>query len=106
MEVKILKNYITIFVKVKSMQRQGTGKYALKVSKLTPNVLVRGELGSNKIDTIRIEILVKYWLKLLQMPNERLPKIWYNLQYKWLEANPRTNCWGYFTCAGVWLCMV
>ena len=31
--------------------------------------------------------------KLLQMPNERLPKTCYNLQCKWLEANPRTNCW-------------
>ena len=68
-------------------------KYVLKVSKLTPNVLVRGELGRYTIDTIRTEILIKYWLKLLQMPNERLPKICYNLQCKWLEAKPRTNCW-------------
>ena len=50
-------------------------KYVLKVSKLTPNVLVRGELGCYTIDTIRTEIPIKYWLKLLQMPNERLPKI-------------------------------
>ena len=27
------------------------------------------------------------------MPNERLPKICYNLQCRLLEANPRTNCW-------------
>ena len=68
-------------------------KYVLKVSRLTPNVFVRGELGRYTIDAIRTEILVKYWLKLLHMPNERLPKICYNLQCRWLEANPRTNCW-------------
>ena len=60
---------------------------------MTPNVLVRGELGRYTIDTIRTERLIKYWLKLLQMPDERLPKICYNLQCKWLEAKPRTNCW-------------
>ena len=67
--------------------------YVLNVSKLTPNILVRGELGRLTIDTIRTEILIKYWLELLQMPNERLPKICYYLQCKWLEANPRTSCW-------------
>ena len=51
-------------------------KYVLKVSRLTPNVFVRGELGRYTIDAIRTEILVKYWLKLLHMPNERLPKIY------------------------------
>ena len=27
------------------------------------------------------------------MPNERLPKICYKIQCKWLEAKPLTNCW-------------
>ena len=65
-------------------------KYVLK---LTPNVFARGELGRYTNATVRTEILIKYWLKLLQMSNERLPKICYNLQCKWLEANPHTNCW-------------
>ena len=68
-------------------------KHVQKVSKLTPDVLVRGELGRYTIDTIRTEILIKYWLKLLNMPNERLPKICYNLQCKWLEGNSCTKCW-------------
>ena len=67
--------------------------HVIKVSKLTPNVFVRGELGRYTNDNIRTEILVKYWLKLLYMPNERLPKMCYNLQCRWLEANPRTKCW-------------
>ena len=27
------------------------------------------------------------------MSNDRFPKICYKLQCKWLEGNPRTNCW-------------
>ena len=42
-------------------------KYVLKVSKLTPNIFIRGELERYTFSTIGTEILIgsKYWFKLL-----------------------------------------
>ena len=36
---------------------------------------------------------IKYWIRILKLSNDRLPKICYRLKCKWLEGNPRTNCW-------------
>ena len=68
-------------------------KYVLKVSKHTPNIFVRGELGRYTLYNARYMKFVKYWLRILHMSNYRLPKICYKLQCKWLDANPRTKCW-------------
>ncbi|MEW8546516.1 MAG: reverse transcriptase family protein, partial [Candidatus Thiodiazotropha sp.] len=68
-------------------------KYILKVSKHTPNVFVRGELGRYSIYNVRCLKFIKYWLRILHMSNNRLPKICYKFQLKWLDANVQTKCW-------------
>ena len=52
-----------------------------------------GELGRYSIYHIRSLKCIKYWLRILHMPNDRFPKICYKQQCKWLEGNPRTDCW-------------
>ena len=68
-------------------------KYVLKVTKFTPNAFARGELGRYTIGHVRSLKFIKYWIRILKMSNDRFPKICYKLQCKWLEGNPRTNCW-------------
>ena len=67
-------------------------KYVLKVTKFTPNVFARGELGRYSPGHVR-SLKFIYWIRILKMSNDRLPKSCYKLQCKWLEGNPRTNCW-------------
>ena len=68
-------------------------KYVLKVTKFTPNAFARGELGRYTIGHVRSVKFLKYWIRILKMSNDRFPQICYKLQCKWLEGNPRTNCW-------------
>ena len=60
----------------------GYCKYVLKVSRHTPNIFVRDELGTYTIYNARCMKFVKYWLRILHMSNHKLPKICYKLQCK------------------------
>lgn len=68
-------------------------KYVLKITRQAPNAFVRGELGRYRIYNTRCMKLIKYWLRLLHLPNSRFPKVCYKLQCKWLDAKTQTNCW-------------
>ena len=37
--------------------------------------------------------LIKYRLRSLRLEDNRYPKVCYKLQYKWINQNPRTDCW-------------
>ena len=49
-------------------------KRLLGVSNKTPNTLVYGELGRYSLHVDSTLSVIRYWLKLLKMPNTRLPK--------------------------------
>ena len=68
-------------------------KYVLRIPKRSPNIFARGELGRYSVFTNRCLKLVKYWLRILNMDENRYPKICYKLQCKWLKHNSRTDCW-------------
>ena len=68
-------------------------KYILCISKQSPNIFALGELGRYSITNNRIIKTIKYWLRILNMNENRYPKICYKLQCKWLNHNKRTDCW-------------
>lgn len=53
-------------------------KKILSVSQKTPNAMVYGELGRYPLFVQTYVKAVKYWLKLLEMPDYRIPKSTYN----------------------------
>ena len=76
---KELRMYILNFVK----------KY-LAVGLCTSNVAVYGELGRFPLHIIYMVNLIKYWLKITQMPMSRYPKSCYIMLYK-LDEGGRTT---------------
>ena len=52
-------------------------KKALSVSQKIPNAMIYGELGRYPLYINTIMKLVKYWLKLVDIPDDRLPKAVY-----------------------------
>lgn len=82
-------------------------KKILGVSKNTPNNLVYGELGRYPLYVDSVVRTVKYWLKILELPQERLPRLAYekektelnktlgwgkNVKH-WLETNGYAQVW-------------
>ena len=65
-------------------------KYLLGVSSSTPTVAVLGELGRHPICTIYYVKCIKYWLKLQQMDNKRLPRQCYKLLYEYDSSGRKT----------------
>ena len=65
-------------------------KRFLGVSVKTPNDLVYGELDRYPIYLNSVLRCIKYWLKLTQMDNTRLPRKAYNMLYD-LDARGKTN---------------
>ena len=57
------------------------GKYLLGVNSATPSPAVLGELGACPLYICYFSKCIKYWCKLTQMSNERLPKASYNTLY-------------------------
>jgi hypothetical protein len=54
-------------------------KRILNVSMKTPNAMVLGELGRFPLYVLSAVRCIKYWLKILSMPERRLPKMCYNM---------------------------
>ena len=52
-------------------------KKALSVSQKTPNAMIYGELGRYPLHINTVMNLVKYWLKRVHIPDDRLPKAVY-----------------------------
>ena len=55
------------------------------------NEVVRGELGWGTLKGRRDEMRLRYWGKITQMKNERIPKIIYRESRKRMERRERRN---------------
>ena len=54
-------------------------KYVLKVAQCTPNAAVMGECGRLPVAYHSKVRMINYWLKILSMPNSRLPRVSYTI---------------------------
>ena len=52
---------------------------------------MKSELGRYSVTLYRNFKAVKYWLRIICMPNDKLPKLCYKLQRQWVEND--INCW-------------
>ena len=62
----------------------------LGVSSSTSNIVVYGETGRYPLSVIYLVKCVKYWLKLVEMDNNRYPKACYKMLYNLDENNRQT----------------
>ena len=65
-------------------------KYLLGVSNSTPTAAVLGELGRTPISMTYNVKCIKYWLKLLEMDDNRLPRLCYKLLHEYDSSGRRT----------------
>lgn len=65
-------------------------KKILSVSTKTPNTMIYGELGRYPLFVNTFIQAVKYWLKILEMPSERLPKAAYDTLKSMDERGKKT----------------
>ena len=65
-------------------------KYVLGVPTSATNAAVYGECGRLPVKVTAILKLIKYWLKVLEMPSNRLPKNVYLMTYELTEAGRLT----------------
>ena len=66
-------------------------KYVLNLPVQAPNCFVRCELGRHSLEPYKYIRAITYWLRILNLPNDRLPKVCYRLQKSWTETD--TDCW-------------
>ena len=66
-------------------------KYILRLPIYATNAFVRSELGRYKIEVFKNLKAIKYWLRLLTLPDNRLPKLCYKIQRRWVTND--TKCW-------------
>ncbi|XP_053395382.1 uncharacterized protein LOC123523921 isoform X1 [Mercenaria mercenaria] len=68
-------------------------KRLLGVKIQTQNNFIYGELGRTSLLTRRAMGVIKYWLKIIQMKNEKYVKVVYDLMCRQLEVKPNSNSW-------------
>ena len=68
-------------------------KKILGVKKTTQNDFVYGELGRVNYVTKRYYIIIKYWFKLLSIPENKFVRIVYNMMLNDLEELPNKTNW-------------
>ena len=66
-------------------------KYVLNLPLQALNCFVRSELGRHSLSPYKCSRAIKYWLKIINLLNDRLPKLCYKLQRRWTETD--TDCW-------------
>ena len=66
-------------------------KYVLSLPVQAPNCFVRSELGRHSLAPYKYTRASKYWLRILNLPNDRLPKVCCKLQRQWTETDK--DCW-------------
>ena len=54
---------------------------------------MRSELGRYTIAPYKYSRAIKYWLRIIHLPDNILPKLCYKLQTRWTETN--TDCWAF-----------
>ncbi|XP_078607973.1 uncharacterized protein LOC144879949 [Branchiostoma floridae x Branchiostoma japonicum] len=65
-------------------------KFYLGVGQNTPNIAVRGELGRHPLYVLRYSRIIKFWLKVLEMDNNRYTKKCYRLMYELDQVNRKS----------------
>lgn len=66
-------------------------KFVLRVNKFTPNDIARAELGRHNLKTLRYVQIIRYWLKIINMSEDRYVHQCYLLQVRMDELN--NKCW-------------
>ena len=61
-------------------------KFILNLPIQSPNCFVKSELDRYSLTLYRNFKAVKYWLRIICMPNDKLPKLCYKLQRQWVET--------------------
>ena len=52
---------------------------------------MRSELGRYKLDVFKKLRAIKYWFRIIALPENRYPKLCYKIQVRWVTNN--TDCW-------------
>ena len=68
-------------------------KSYLELRKQHKMILYTGELGRENYATKRYFIIIKYWFKILQVPENKYIKIIYNMMIKDIEELPKKANW-------------
>ena len=68
-------------------------KRLLRVKTSTQNDFIYGELGRTDFYTKRVFMVIKYWLNVLEMGENKYARITYNLMLKDIENNNRVKNW-------------
>ena len=68
-------------------------KKLLGVKKTTQNDIIYGELGRENYATKRSFLIIKYWFKILQTPENKYIKIIYNMMIRDIEKLPNKANW-------------
>ena len=68
-------------------------KFVLNIPIQVPNCFVRSELGRYTIAPYKYSRAIKYWLRIIHLSDNRLPKLCYKLKTRWTKTN--TNCWAF-----------
>ena len=68
-------------------------KKLLGVKKTTQNDFIYGELGRENYATKRSFVIIKYWFKILQTPENKYIKIIYNMMIRDIEELPNKANW-------------
>ena len=66
-------------------------KYVFNLPVQAPSCFVRSELGRHSLSPYKYTRAITYWLRILNLPNDRLPKRFYKLQRRWTVTD--TDCW-------------
>ena len=66
-------------------------KYVFRLPIYAPNVFVRSELCRYKVEVFKKFRAIKYWLRISTLAENRLPKLCYKMQIRWLAND--TDCW-------------
>ena len=69
------------------------GKRLLGVKQCSQNDFIYGELGRTSFQTKRYLMIIKYWLKIVLCPENRLIKIIYNMMLNDMESMPHKENW-------------
>jgi hypothetical protein len=65
-------------------------KFFLGVNSSTPNSAALGECGKPTLHTFQLIRLIKYWVRIIQLPDYRYPKIVYKMLHR-LDVNGKIN---------------
>ena len=67
-------------------------RMTLGLPKTVPNCVLRAEMGRNSLKCKLYVKMIRWWLRVMDMPSNRFPKKCLQLQFKWADQDK--DCWG------------